>query len=323
MRNAMKNVSNSALSNPRHDREAVEAAVAVVDHTGPFDDEARADAFRVLQASIDAMAKKEPYNEFLAGGMGWGEADLERFYDQYPPLWWYDHAFDRVLESFLSTEVKGPVPAVWYVYNMGVIVKTRECAFSIDLCHRKAPLFAPHLDFALITHNHGDHYTGPYFAALARAGKPICSNFYLSLDNYSRAEVSEKRYGDVLVRRTAADHNVHLPLAVTCYECLIGDEKQPYTIFHSGDACASGQLAPSVAHPDLFLGHCAVGLNIVEAYKTTMPAKTLYPIHHQELGHLGGPWRCVSFYDEPLHIVADLRQLGAKAAVAAWGDRLA
>ena len=56
-------------------------------------------------------------------------------------------------------------PAVWFIYNMGFVVKTAKSLFAIDLHHRRAELLAPKLDFALITHNHGDHYTERFYKA--------------------------------------------------------------------------------------------------------------------------------------------------------------
>ena len=65
----------------------------------------------------------------------------------------------------------GDAPAVWSVYNMGYIVKTRRSLFSIDLVHRRDAEFAPLLDFALITHNHGDHWRKGFYGAVNGWGR--------------------------------------------------------------------------------------------------------------------------------------------------------
>lgn len=269
------------------------------------------------------MGRKEPYNAFLRGGLALPAEEVAAIHAAYPPLKWYDHAFDKVLREFQETKVDGDIPAVWYVYNMGIVVKTAASAFSIDLCHRKAPHFAPFLDFALITHNHGDHFTQAFVSAMGRAKKPVMSNFILMWDSYSRLERETKKFKNVTVTGIAADHNKHLPKAVTCFECRMPKrDGGEFTLFHSGDCCRADHLAPSVKEPDIYFGHCAIGLDFKTAWKTTMPAKLMVPLHHQELGHLGGPWRCVGFDQEPRHVIDALRPLGARVMMPVWGDRI-
>ena len=53
-------------------------------------------------------------------------AECERWYAKYPVLRRYDEAFRKVVREMRETKVEGDTPAVWYVYNMGVIVKTRK-----------------------------------------------------------------------------------------------------------------------------------------------------------------------------------------------------
>ena len=60
---------------------------------------------------------------------------------------------------------------------MGYIVKTREALFSVDLVHRRDVEFAPLLDFALVTHNHGDHWQKGFYQAMTKRGKVVVSNF--------------------------------------------------------------------------------------------------------------------------------------------------
>jgi len=91
-----------------------------------------------------------------------------------------EQAFDRVRKEIDETSVTN-VPSVWMVYNMGVVVKTKEALFSIDLCHRRASELVPKLDFALITHNHGDHYTKDFYDEMDGARKIVVNNF---IDNY-------------------------------------------------------------------------------------------------------------------------------------------
>ena len=80
-------------------------------------------------------------------------------------------AFEKVMREAKATVVTGDVPAIWSVYNMGYIVKTRESLFAIDLNHRRGTEFAPMLDFALITHNHRDHWRKDFYDAMTEQGK--------------------------------------------------------------------------------------------------------------------------------------------------------
>ena len=110
-----------------------------------------------FQAEIDEVTPKM-FFDYLKGGPT-DKAALRRL----------DAAFDKVLKEVRETVVTDK-PAIWLIYNMGVIVKTKQSCFSIDLKHRRAPEIAPLLDFALITHNHGDHYSNEFYRPLSRSG---------------------------------------------------------------------------------------------------------------------------------------------------------
>ena len=120
--------------------------------------------FDAIQKEIEALPK-DVFMDFTQG-VNWSEdksklpvAECETMYARYPILRRYDDAFRKIVDEARRTKVEGDKPAIWYVYNMGVIVKTRKSLFSIDLCHRLAPMIADELDFAIISHNHLDHYT--------------------------------------------------------------------------------------------------------------------------------------------------------------------
>lgn len=127
---------NSAVSVPRSERPAAE--------------------FRAIQREIDDL----PSNVFMdfvhgqyasADKSKMTDAECEAAYARYPILRRYDDAFREVMCEVQATKVLA-TPAIWYVYNMGVIVKTQKSLFSIDLCHRLAPTIADELDFAIISH---------------------------------------------------------------------------------------------------------------------------------------------------------------------------
>jgi L-ascorbate metabolism protein UlaG (beta-lactamase superfamily) len=318
---ASKVVADEVPAASRISLEDVKKAVAIIDSTSIFDYEKRKSAYDLLQQSIYSMKDYKPYCDHVAKSEGRSKDELNNLYKSYPALWWYDHAFEKVLKEFKEAKVVGNKPCIWYVYNMGVIVKTKTLSFSIDLCHRKAKEFAPYLDFALITHNHGDHQNSSYTTAMAMNAKPVISNFILMPKYYFKGSERTYEFEGIKVHVSQADHNKHLPDAVMCFEIEIGNEN-PFVVFHSGDSHKHTQFKPKTKSPDVFMGHCAVGLNLNKAWQSTMPAKLMLPLHHQELGHLGGRWRCVGFHEEPAKYLKSLTDLGAKTAIAAWGDRI-
>ena len=297
-----------------------DAALRTLRETTMFDAEKRKAALEVVQKHIYAMKTAKAYERFRSGGLRLSPAEVAEFHRENPPLRWYDEAFDRVRDEVRTTSVTGDRPAIWYVYNMGVVVRTKTCVFAIDLCHRKACELIPDLDFALCTHNHDDHFTEDFMKGMVAAGKPFVSNFDLQWNWYTAEERTLEIKG-VRIHVTRTDHNKFLPKAMNCYEVECGGET-PFVIFHSGDSHRPDQLRSRTKNPDVFFGHCAIGFSFPEAYQTTMSAKLMVPLHHQELGHLGGRWRCVGFHEEPVKVIRGLRELGARTAMPVWGDRI-
>ena len=204
-------------------------------------------------------------------------------------------AFEKVMREVKATVVTGDVPAIWSVYNMGYIVKTRESLFSIDLNHRRGTEFAPLLDFALVTHNHGDHWRKDFYNAMTERGKVVVSNF---LDNPRFNEMkgdSEKGVGtykikDVEIRTSLIDHNDE-PWGIDftmAFEIRIGK----WLLYHTGDSGRGTEpkLVTPWGRPDLWL---------------------FFPGCHGRL-------------DEPLirRALAAARPIVSDTSLAFWGDRI-
>ena len=268
-----------------------------------------------LQGEIDLVSNVE-YRRYLQGG--------EVGFDALARL---EDAFDKVLAEVRSTVVTG-CPAVWFVYNMGVIVKTAKVCFSIDLMHRRALEFAPLLDFALITHNHGDHFTREFYEAMDRAGKTVINNFacnYGAADwkkggadwakkgGYTRAEKTF-HIEDVEIRTGLSDHNGYLVDFTSTFEITVGD----YRIYHSGDSANLDKLHPQPS-PDLWIVHPVCGVKVDEGVRKFSP-KTTVLAHLNELGHAKGGSRWT--WQRGLSEMAKVEAVGGKAVVPLWGDRL-
>ena len=103
-------------------------------------------------ASVPVCRSEELQSELIAKWNDGTEAVSPQVYGQYlrdgdtRGFWALDaleRAFEKVMREAKETTVAGDVPAVWSVYNMGYIVKTRESLFSIDLIHRRDVEFVP------------------------------------------------------------------------------------------------------------------------------------------------------------------------------------
>ena len=236
------------------------------------------DELDVWQRDTD-LVSADTYRKYLQDGDTRNLAALEKL----------EQAFDKILREVRETEV-GRVPAVWSLYNMGYVVKTKEAVFSIDLVHRRALELAPLLDFALITHNHGDHCHQGLYRALNSAGKTVISNF---LDNYgvknwrrdggfTRAE-KVFRIKDVEIRTSLVDHNAYLIDFTTAFEIKVGD----WLMYHTGDCGVAGKLGTVWGRPDLWLFFPGCGIDVETAIRKVRPKRVVFG-HLWELGHKTG-----------------------------------
>ena len=232
------------------------------------------------------LVQPEVYHAYLKDGDTRDLVSLEKL----------ERGFAKAFEEIKTVEVKD-VPAVWMIYNMGVVVKTRESLFSIDLVHRRALDLAPMLDFALITHNHGDHYQTEFYRAMNGAKKTVINNF---IDNYGAADWKKGgakwfenggftratkvfKIRDVEIRTTLTDHNNYLVDYTTAFEIKVGDWK----MFHSGDCANVKKLNPIWGTPDLWVAFPGCGINIAEGARKIKPKLMAFG-HLWELGHRVG-----------------------------------
>ena len=270
------------------------------------------------QAETD-LATSELYGKYWRDGDTRSLASLEKL----------EAGFDKVLREARETVVAGDVPAVWSVYNMGFIVKTRTAMFSIDLLHRRSVEFAPYLDFALITHNHSDHWRQELYGAMDRAGKTVVSNF---LDNYGSADwkkpgsswherggyirgVKEFDLKGVKIRTSLIDHNDYLIDFTTAFEIKIGD----FLLYHTGDSGSGTEpkLNTLWGRPDLWLFFPGCGIDVAKAV-AKVGAKRIVFGHLWELAHKSGRLKA------PLvrRALVKARPHCADVSFALWGDRL-
>ncbi len=293
-----------------------------------------AECTRDFAPSAPLRRSEERQNELVAKWDEATEAVSPQVYGQYlrdgdtrgfKALESLELAFEKVLREARETAVGDDAPAVWSVYNMGYVVKTRQSLFSIDLVHRRDAELAPLLDFALITHNHGDHWRQGFYGAMNASGKPVVSNF---LDNYGVRDRKgnggytrdRKEFGfkDVKVRTSLIDHNDYLVDYTTAFEIKIGD----FVLYHTGDSGRGTEpkLGTTWGRPDLWLFFPGCRIDTAKAVGK-VDAKRIVFGHLWELGHSQGH---KGRLDEPLvrRALAAARPICKDTSVAFWGDRI-
>ena len=276
------------------------------------------------QREIDMILPND-FAAYWQRGLDLPADELNAMKRSHPVLARLEDAFEKVLREAKETVVNDvDHPAIWYVYNMGLIVKTATTMFSIDLHHRRAEEFAPLLDFALITHNHNDHYTERFKYAMDRVQhKPVVNNFFDNygikdrrFGGYTRAKSKVFQYGDVKIITGLCDHNPYLIDYTTPFEVQIGK----YTLYHSGDCFSHVKLHVS-RQPDIWIFHPYCGMDTAKACVAAIHPKLAVIAHLQELGHSIGVNRWT--YRDGLLDKQRIEAAGFVAKMPLWGERLA
>lgn len=267
---------------------------------------------------LDLWQRETDETASAAYKMYWSDGDVRGL----KSLEKVEAAFAKVMREAKETVVTGDRPAVWSVYNMGYIVKTRNAMFSIDLVHRRAAEFAPLLDFALVTHNHGDHFHRGLYNAMNGAGKTVISNF---LDNYGVKGWRKNggyirgtkrfRLKDVEISTSLIDHNDYLVDFTTAFEIRVGS----FRMYHTGDSGKGTEpkLNTVWGRPDLWLFFPGCGINTAKAVSKVNAKRVVFG-HLWELAHDSGRLTA------PLirRALGDARSRCNAVSFALWGDRI-
>lgn len=274
----------------------------------------------IRQKEIDAI-KGADFMAFRERGLDLPETEKANLYARFPVLKRYDEAYGKVFREVSETKVSGRTPAVWFVYNMGLVVKTRKTVFSIDLSHRQDLSSVPFCDFACYTHNHDDHCDDGCLDAFNAAGKLIISNFEANEGakrthgGYGGFTRRPRTFtiGDVRIETHVAAHNSYLLDFTMPLEITIGD----YRIYHSGDMCYHYEIMLNRPGPDLWIVHPYCGMNVGDGVQMVCPKLTVIA-HLQELGHDKWRWS----YEDGLRAVRDCNAQGYAAIMPTWGERI-
>lgn len=252
------------------------------------------------------------FNEYLGTTAG---TEKEQALEGWGLMQFYNMALEKLLQEIPATKVKKGQVVMWQLYNMGYVVKTDKQCFGIDLYHKHAEKLAPMIDFMLITHNHGDHYSKALVEKLERDGKAVYSNFR---DNGHKVKTGDDfTVGNISIKVTTVDHNATLKNFVNTYEVNCYDAKgKDYVIFFTGDAHNYEQLNPT-SKVNLFVPHLAVGLNMPKAVEKIAPTEVLMS-HILELGHSITKWRWSYEYG-----IAECEKLERRGVyLPVWGEMI-
>ena len=226
-------------------------------------------------------------------------------------------SFDKVRNELRTTKVKEGTVAVGLLYNMGYIVKTPTATFGIDLNSRHLDEILDYIDFAMITHPHGDHNTKELREGMAKRNKPLLAAFDAKdVEELRVTDGGEYTFGDVKVRVTLGDHNKKARKYVASYEIDCGPRTNNTIIFHTGDTNNYVQLNPQ-KQVDIFMLHMSVGLDIQASIDKFNPHH-VFLSHLQEWGHRINKWRWT--FDDALRLKSKLKH--DHIWIPCWGERI-
>ena len=232
-------------------------------------------------------------------------------------LQYYDYSLDRIVADIPQTIVKPGTVVIWYLYNMGFVIKTPEICFGVDIHHRRAEKLEKLLDFVAVTHNHQDHYSMPLMRKMNAAKKLVISNFFPNSGYTKHYEYTHKLPG-VTIHCYEADHNKRLRKFTMPMEfvCKTGDKN--FVFYTSGDCWSHEFLNKKSDRIDLYVLHPRCGMKPVNAAKKLDPELTFIG-HLQEMGHEINHFRWQ--FSVGRVELENLKQINKKAYVPVWAEK--
>jgi L-ascorbate metabolism protein UlaG (beta-lactamase superfamily) len=229
----------------------------------------------------------------------------------------------RAIEEIRSASVPSGSMRVWYIYNMGVVIKTVDATIGIDVAGTyAAPSIADVgglLDVLLVTHPHGDHLDAKVTAAAAKAGaKIVVADERVRIDYSNQLNIVRDPGGESMVKvltgsSLAAQALVGVEpggtievkgVRITAYPAehrypnrpITGFEATPtdwlyveasgFGILHTGDGTFTGSKPDlSGKRVDLYLIHYVDEICAEDYYELAPQSRVMVPLHLHELGH--------------------------------------
>ncbi len=231
-------------------------------------------------------------------------SDLHKFYKL---------RFDKLYAEIKNTQVPDGQIKLWYVYNMGIVAKTKNLTIGFDLAHRwinfDIPQLADQLDILIISHPHQDHYDSSLVKRALNRGvavvlpsgkireewrKPIRSDpkgkelkeiFGNSEHLIPMDEDETKVIKQAKITALAAEHGKG-ELSVPTRWFLV--EVNGFTILHTDDAeligSETGEAFKKIPQSiDIFLMDIRAPNRLREI--SFLKPKIIIPLHHWEIFH--------------------------------------
>lgn len=234
-----------------------------------------------------------------------------------PVLQFYDKALDRLTADIPSTQVEPGTAVIWYLYNLGFVIKTPTACFGVDLHHRHAVRLEPLLDFITVTHNHDDHYNMLLLRHMNASGKLVVSNFYPA-PGYTKATEFTREINGVTIHCYEADHNSILRNFTMPMEFICPTSDRNFVFYTSGDCCSHEFLRKKSDRIDLYAVHPLCGMIAKDAALTLEPEMTFIG-HLQELGHEVDRFRWR--FSDGQHELDEFQKIQRNACVPLWGEK--
>lgn len=234
-----------------------------------------------------------------------------------PVLQFNDHALERILQQLPNEKPEPGTVTIWYLYNMGFVIKTPTACFGVDINHRKGEKLAPYLDFLVVTHNHNDHYTLSLMREMTASGKMVISNFYPN-PGYTKAPSMTHEINGVTIHCGESDHNNRLRKFTMPMEIICPTGNRNFVFFTSGDTCHHSFLQNKSETIDLYAVHPRNGMSAIEAAKK-INAKHTFIVHLHEMTHEYNKWRWK--FQDGRNELAIFDEQKKNAYLPVWGEK--
>lgn len=229
----------------------------------------------------------------------------------------------HAVEEIRAAKVAEGSMRVWYIYNMGVVLKTSDATVGIDVAGSYwAPSIAEVgglLDVLVVTHPHGDHLDAQVAAAAARSGaKIVVADEKVRLDDSNPPNVVRDPAGTSMVKLLAGSElaaqalvgvepggtievkGVRITAIPASHSSANGSndtysatptdwfyvEVSGFGVLHTGDGSFPGDKPDFTGkRVDLYIVHYVDGMYAEEYYKLVPQSRVMVPLHLHEIGH--------------------------------------